>query len=215
MEHFLAVIGILGVLAIGTMSPGPSLVVVARTAIAQSRPAGLAAALGMGVGGFTFGLLALAGLQAVLQQVPWLYTGFKLAGGLYLLYLAWRMWRGAAAPMQLPDNLASAPARRGRPFLIGLATQVSNPKTAIVYGSVFAALLPAGLPLWTAALLLAGIFLLEAGWYGFVAVVFSAPAPRNAYLRSKRWVDRAAGCAMGALGLRLIWDARREAAGLG
>lgn len=215
MEHLLAVIGILSVLAIGTMSPGPSLVVVARTSIAQSRPAGLAAALGMGVGGFTFGLLALAGLQAVLQEVPWLYTGFKMAGGVYLLYLAWRMWRGAAQPMHLPDDLGTAPAKRGRPFLIGLATQVSNPKTAIVYSSVFAALLPVGLPLWTAALLLGGIFLLEAGWYAVVALVFSANGPRRAYLRSKSWIDRAAGCAMGALGLRLIWDARREAAALG
>ena len=58
----------------------------------------------------------------------------------------------------------------GRSFWLGLSTQLSNPKTTIVYASVFAALLPADVPLWLFAVLPLFIFLLEAGWYAIVAV---------------------------------------------
>ena len=55
------------------MLPGPSFVIVARSAIGQSRLDGLASALGMGIGGILFASLALAGLYSVLQTVGWLY----------------------------------------------------------------------------------------------------------------------------------------------
>jgi threonine/homoserine/homoserine lactone efflux protein len=53
------------------------------------------------------------------------------------------------------------------------------------------------------------ILLIEAGWYTIVAVAFSADRPRAAYLRGKRWIDRAAGCVMGMLGLRLMIETAR------
>src|SRR4051812_24434035 len=69
-EALLAIAGILGALAVGVVSPGPSFVLVARTAVALSRRDGLAASIGMGLGGVIFAALALAGLIAVLAQVP-------------------------------------------------------------------------------------------------------------------------------------------------
>ena len=73
------ILAILGALWLGAMLPGPSFVIVARSAIGQSRLDGLASALGMGIGGILFASLALAGLYSVLQTVGWLYLGLKLA----------------------------------------------------------------------------------------------------------------------------------------
>lgn len=208
MDASVALLSILGALAIGAMSPGPSFVLVARTSVALSRRAGLAAALGMGVGGVAFAALALLGLHALLTQVGWLYLGLKIAGGLYLIHLAVRIWRGAGQPIQVPDGGAEA-AGSGRAFWLALATQLSNPKTAIVYGSIFAALLPAAPPMWVLLTLPPAVFLIEAGWYAIVAVAFSAGRPRAAYLRSKTWIDRVAASVIGALGLRLVFEAAR------
>jgi len=208
-----AIAGILAVLLVGAMSPGPSFVLVARTAVARSRAAGLAAALGMGVGGTAFAALVLLGLQALLTQVAWLYAAIRLAGAVYLLYLAVRLWRGGADPAAGPgtDPAAARPARGlGRAFALGLATQLSNPKTALYYASVFAALLPAGLSGGQSVLLLALILLVEAGWYALVATAFSARRPRAAYLRAKAWVDRAAAVVLGLIGLRLLAGAVRS-----
>lgn len=204
----IALLSILGALTVGAMSPGPSFVLVARTSIAVSRRAGMAAALGMGVGGMTFAALALLGLHTLLTQVGWLYLALKVAGGLYLIHLAVRIWRGAAEPIRVPDGTGEE-AGLGRSFWFALATQLSNPKTAIVYGSIFAALLPSAPPAWVLLALPPAVFLIEAGWYTIVAVAFSAGRPRAAYLRSKAWIDRVAASVIGALGLRLAFEAAR------
>ena len=208
MEIAFALAGVLGALGVGVISPGPSFLMVARTAVAVSRADGLAAALGMGLGGMLFGIAALAGLAVVLAAVPWLYFVLKLAGGAYLVYLGWRIWRGAAQPLNIAASEAPLPATRARSFALGLLTQVSNPKTAVVYASVFAALLPPDLPLAAALLLPWVIFSIEAGWYAIVACALSANAPRTTYLRFKGWIDRCAGSVMALLGLRLITSAR-------
>jgi threonine/homoserine/homoserine lactone efflux protein len=74
-ESWAALPAILGTLALGAMSPGPSFVVVARTSAGSGRRAGLAAALGMGLGGLVFATLALVGLIALLTKVDWVYAG--------------------------------------------------------------------------------------------------------------------------------------------
>ena len=210
LEATVAILSILGALLIGAASPGPSFVLVARTSIALSRRDGLAAALGMGIGGVIFGALALLGLNALLTQVAWLYAGLKIAGGLYLLYLAVAIWRGADKPIVVPKTATGETATgTARSFYYALATQLSNPKTAIVYGSIFAALLPASLPRWMLVTLPLCILLVETCWYMVVALAFSSDRPRAAYLRFKTWIDRLAACVMGALGLRLIVETVR------
>ena len=214
MTPTLALLAILGTLTLGAMSPGPSFVLVARTAVARSRRDGLAAALGMGVGGAVFCGLALLGLIALLASVEWLYALLKTAGALYLFYLAVMIWRGAKQPLVMQQDAAAdgAPPHGGRlrrSFAVGLMTQLSNPKTAIVYSGIFAALLPPSPPGWMVLILPPLIFLIEAGWYSIVALLFSADRPRRTYLRGKSWVDRAAGTAMGLLGFKLILAAGR------
>ena len=200
-EGPLAVLSIAGAITLGAMSPGPSFVLVARTSVARSRADGLAMALAMGVGGVLFAVLALAGVQVVLATVPVLYGILKVLGGLYLVYLAWMLWRHAAEPIDLEKSGTSSQ----RSFWLGLATQVSNPKTAVVYASVFVSLLPKEMPFWAMLVLPAVIFCIEAGWYSIVALALSSPAPAAAYLRWKRWIDRAAGGVMGLLGVKLIF----------
>ena len=49
-------------------------------------------------------------------------------------------------------------------------------------------------------------FMMEGGWYAFVAVAMSSSRPRAAYLSAQGWIDRAAGTLLGVLGLRLIYE---------
>ena len=205
MEISAAVLSIVVALTLGAMSPGPSFLMVARAAIARSRADGLAAALGMGVGGVVFAALALLGLHAVLIAVPWLYLVLKILGGAYLIYIGWSIWRGAREPVAIVDHVD---ATSGRSFWLALATQLSNPKTAVVYASVFVSMLPREIPLAVTLLLPLVIFAIEFGWYAIVALALSAPSPRAAYLRSKTWIDRAAGTVMTLLGIRLILTAK-------
>lgn len=206
MSEFGIMAAILGAVLIGAMSPGPSFVMVLRTSIALSRSDGLAAAIGMGLGGALFGTAALLGLTALFAQVEWLYMVLKLAGGAYLIYLALRIWRGAREPVAIPPTAAFKSNSLPRSFSVALMTQLSNPKTAVAYASVFAALLPPAVPAWMILALPPLIFLIETSWYAVVSLVFSSDRPRSAYVKAKAWIDRVTAFVIGGLGLRLIYE---------
>lgn len=203
MTAFSILLGIAVAIAVGAMSPGPSFVLVSRISVANTRLHGLAAAIGMGLGGALFAVLALAGLIALLERVEWLYLVLKVAGGLYLGVM---IWRGAAAPISVGSAEGRTMHSLPRCLALGFVTQISNPKTAVVYASIFAALMPQNPPLMVVIALPPVIFLIEAGWYAIVAIAFSVPRSQRAYLSAKLWVDRLAGVVIGALGLRLIGE---------
>jgi threonine/homoserine/homoserine lactone efflux protein len=207
MTAHTALVAILGALLIGAISPGSSFVLVSRIAITQSRLQGLAAAIGMGLGGTVFAALALLGLAALLNRIEGLYIVLKLVGGIYLGWLGIRIWRGAREPLASMDVAIPRGRSLLRAFSFAVLTQLSNPKTAIVYGSIFASMLPASPPSWLLAVLPPLVFTVETAWYAVVALAFSAQHPRALYLRDKVWVDRLAGTVMGLLGVRLIVDA--------
>lgn len=193
----------MGALLLGAMSPGPSFVLVARASAARGRREGASVAVGMGLAGVLFAALALVGLVALWDEFAWVSRLLRIAGGAYLLVLSVRLLRGSDSPVG-----AAGPQAATRSMLSGAATQLSNPKTLIVYAGVFAALLPAD-PSWQlAAAVLAGVLVVEAGWYTLVAFVFSSPGPRRTYLAASRWVDRVAGAVLGVLGMRLVLSAR-------
>ena len=219
MELTGSLIALTAAIAVGTISPGPSFLMVARTALGTSRANGIAAALGMGVGGALFSIAALLGLHAALLSLPSVYAAFKLAGAIYLLWLALQIARQAKSPLTnsftttVSSMQAGAVSRSSLPglrsaFRSGLLTQISNPKTAVVYASVFAALLPPALPQAAAVLIPMIIFSIEFCWYAVVAIALSANAPRTAYAQCKPWIDRTAAAAMALLGGKLLLSVR-------
>ena len=208
METTLALIPILAVLAIGVISPGPSFILVARTAVAVSRSAAMSAALGMASGATLLAVAALLGLNALLHQMPSAYLALKLIGGLYLLYLAYQTWCGASTPIHMGNGTTATPQSLLRHFGLAAATMLSNPKAAVQYGVIFAAMLPAApSPALTAALPV-GVFMLEATWYLVVALALSAAKPREAYIRTKFTIDRTVGVVLSVLGVKLLLSSR-------
>jgi len=210
MQELSALAGVLAALTVGVISPGPSFVMIARTAVASSRSNGLAAALGMGAGGVLFALAALLGLQAVLLAVPSLYLVLKVTGGIYLAYLGFRIWGSAKHALVVEGETSGGGASLPKSLALGFVTQVSNPKTAIVYASVFAAFLPAAPSIGFDVALVTIVFAIEAGWYSIVALALSSERPRRAYLRYKASVDRVAGGVMMLLGLKLVLSSQRS-----
>ena len=144
---------------------------------------------------------ALLGLAAVFEIVPWLYMVMKTGGALYLIYLAWGMWRGARQPLEI----GSGKAHR-RALLSGLLVNLSNPKSVLFAGAVIVVIFPAGLSLGDSLLIVANHLAVEISVYTAMAFGLSSPPARAAYLRLKLWADRIAAGIMGALGLRLLFE---------
>lgn len=204
MESLLILGSITFALVLGAISPGPTFIYVAKNSIAISRKHGLFTALGTGTGAALFGFLAVMGLQAVLLAVPSAYLALKICGGLYLLWLAYKIIKHAKEPMQTTEGDVKSMSH-AQAYRLGLITQLSNPKIAIILASVFTALLPKEIPTHFYLVLPILCFFIDAGWYSLVAVALSAEGPRKVYLKSKAIFDRIAGGVMTLLGLKLIF----------
>jgi threonine/homoserine/homoserine lactone efflux protein len=215
METLAALATVWFVHLLAVISPGPSLLVVARSAIAGSRAQGTQVAVGLGLGTLVWALAALFGLSVLFALAPWLYTAMKVAGAGFLLYIAVMMWRHAREPAPIEGaldgsdrggpGLAKGPAAAVR---LGVLTQLANPKVAVFFGSIFVTLLPADPSPGIQAAVIAIVCANEVGWYTAVSYAFGVTRLRRGYARAKAWIDRTFGGFLVLLGLRLVLDAR-------
>ena len=209
MQDFLTLTGIIGALFVGVMSPGPSFILITRVAVSTSRSNAIAASIGMGIGGVLFAIIALLGIQSILIAVPALYIALKVFGGLYLCYLAYSIFKNSKTEIIEQPHKNTLTSMKSS-FCLGLITQTSNPKTAIVYASVFAAFLPTSYSLLFSIGLLLIVFTVEASWYMCVALLMSSAQSKQVYLNYKTRLDRLAGVVMSGLGIKLLSTAASE-----
>jgi threonine/homoserine/homoserine lactone efflux protein len=124
-----------GAVALGlVLTPGPNMAYLVSRSLCQGRTAGLISLAGVAVGFLLYVLFAAFGITALLFAVPFAYDGLRIAGALYLAYLAWSTLRpGGASPFQVK---ALAPSSNRRLFAMGLLTSLLNPKIAALYLSL-------------------------------------------------------------------------------
>lgn len=188
---------------VAAASPGPTILMSARIGVTEGMRPGFYYALGCGIGALFWALAALFGLAVLFRVAPEILWGFRLAGGLFLLWLAVGMWRHAADP--LPEAAVGSPPRKaGSALRLGVATQIANPKPAIFFGAVFVGTVPPGTTALALGLLLAAIFVNEVSCTAIVARVFSLEASRRTYGRLKSRVDRVFGGLLALFGLRVV-----------
>ncbi|QHI88255.1 LysE family translocator [Klebsiella sp. MPUS7] len=186
----------------GAMSPGVSFLLVARMAMSSSRRAALSVAAGMGFGAAVFAVIALAGLHTLLTLVPSLYTGLKIAGGCYLLWLALKMFRRPSN--RFNDSSGTEDVSFSKAFMTGVFTQISNPHTALVFASIFSAVLSKNIQPVMYIILPIMAFVIDVIWYAVVACLLSTDGPRQAYIKYRKFIDKLSGGVMALLGLRLL-----------
>lgn len=196
-----AFLAVAALLTMGAVSPGPAVLMSARTGVTEGLRTGFFLAMGIGLGAVIWAALALSGLAALFKIAPALLWAFKIAGGLYLIWMAVQMWRHAADP--LPDTTGLPPRSALSAFRLGLVTQLSNPKPAIVLSAIFIGTVPPGTPLWVLVCLLSFLFTVETLWNTIVARVFSLPATRRAYVGAKSAMDRSFGGLLALLGAKI------------
>lgn len=208
-EFLPAILTIAGMHMLMAMLPGPNTLVVSWLSATRSRRDGLRAAGGVAVASLLWAVLALGGVGALLLEAGWLYRMLRLAGAAYLVFVGVRMI--AAAWQRLSDGPPSPLRTEGRgPFAMGVATTLSNPKSAVFWTSAFLVAVPPHAPAWVSVAVLVVIGVQSALWYGTVACFFSTGPARALYTRLSRRLDAVAGCIMVLLGLRLGDEVRRE-----
>lgn len=199
--HHLAVVYAAYLIAVA--SPGPSNMAIMGAAMGQGRAAAVALALGVMTGSMVWALLAAAGLSAVLTSYAHGLLAIKIAGGLYLLWLAWKSARAALAAGNGAPR-PSLPASRAALWRRGALLHLSNPKAVLGWIAIMSLGLRPDAPAGTIPAIVGGCAVLGLTVFVGYALVFSTAAMARAYARARRWIEGALALVFGAAGLRLL-----------
>lgn len=185
-------------------TPGPDTAYIVGRSIAQGRGAGLMSALGISAGCCVHALASAVGLSAILAASATAFTLIKLAGGIYLVYLGFRML------MAKPAQSSAAAARDVRPartiFVQAMVTNVLNPKVVLFFLAFIPQFVRADATQKTLAFLLLGVAFaaISLCWNSgtaFLAGTLARHAGRSPRIRL--WLERAVGATFIALGAKL------------
>ena len=189
--------------------PGPGIFYVAARTLSGGRKAGIASTFGTALGGLVQVIAGGIGVSALILASAQLFTGLKLAGALYLIWLGVRTFREAG---HLPAE-STGPIGTRRAFREGVVVEALNPKTA----AFFLAFIPqflepaAGHP--ALQFMMLGLISVMLNTFADLIVVVAATTARTGLLRRPRLVVRlrqGSGLFMAGLGVSLAL-ARRPA----
>lgn len=180
--------------------PGFNFLLIGQLAAAGQGATALSAVAGMTAATLMWALLAVAGVGIVFTAYPAVRQAAQIAGGLYLVYLAIKLWQAG----QAPDPASAQVMRPVAAFRVGFVTSALNPKIALFYGSVFATALPANPSSTLVFLAVALVFMNSVVWHSSLALALSRPAVQRAYLRHFRPLNQVAGLLVGLMGLKLV-----------
>lgn len=188
-------------------SPGPNVLAVIGTAMGVNRAAGMALAMGVASGSFVWAVLTITGLSALLRTYADIMLVIKLAGGVLLLWLAWKAFRAAASRHDI-DARELAGGRRSPAgyFRRGFFIQMTNPKAALAWIAIISLGLKPGAPLWVGGAIVVGTFLLSVAIHALYALAFSTPVMVRLYGRARRSIQGVLGCFFTIAGLRLLFS---------
>ena len=187
------------------ISPGPANISNAAVAMSYGRKTSLIYGAGLSCGLVFWGLVAASGMGAVLQGSLYLLMALKIAGGLYLLWLALQSARSAATPN---DQLGQVQQQgQGRWFVRGLILNMSNPKSVIAWMAALSVGVGADDGIW--AVVAATLVCIAVGFFNnmLYSMLFSVGGVMSAYRRVRRWIDGAVAGLFAVAGFGLIRSA--------
>ena len=124
---------VLAVIAL-VATPGPNVLYLVSRTLAQGRGAGFVSLAGTSSGFLLHALAAAFGLSALLAAVPVAYDTIRIAGAVYLAWLAWTTWN---SPDVVAAPGAAARASTVKLYRDGLVTSILNPKVAMFQLALF------------------------------------------------------------------------------
>lgn len=115
-------------------TPGPSMLYVLSRSVGQSRIAGFASALGLGLGGVLLAIASALGLSILFTTFDWIVPVLKLVGSVYLVWLGVDLIRDAYRTSD--DDMLTQTVRHrtfGSIIWQGILIELLNPKTVLFF----------------------------------------------------------------------------------
>lgn len=188
-------------------TPGPNVLMVTHVAVTRTSAHVAFAILGNLTGIALLASLALIGWAAVLEAFPWLRLGVSVFGGLYLMWVGWKLiGRARLAPSALP-LAADAPDNYRKTALLGLVTALSNAQAILFITSIYAVTGILNANLATGVASIAIMLTCNATYLAALGWLFQREKIRLGYARFRRVLEGTIGTLFVFFGGRLLWRA--------
>ena len=162
------------VCALGAMSPGPSLAVVARHALRGGVGDGILCAMAHGVGILLWALLMANGLGVLMTEQPTWFYAVQLAGAGFLLYLGIRVLLSQSSVV-IPDEALPVSSKRGA-GIEGFVIALSNPKIALFFAALFSQFIEPDATAFEKTLIASTAAGIDTLWYALVSMLLAQTA---------------------------------------
>ncbi|WP_114195272.1 LysE family transporter [Edaphovirga cremea] len=207
MDAIHTIILTIGLFILTFINPGANLLVVVQTSLTSGKNAGILTGLGVALGDALYSGLGLFGMAALITEGGQFFSGIKIFGGLYLIWYAYNMIRHPNSVQMYTGRLSATTSAPWYVFFRrGLLTDLSNPQTVLFFVSIFSVTLTPATPLWAKVLAWLGIVIASIIWRTLLSIAFSLPAVRRGYTKVQQAMRGIIGVALGAFGLRLIYE---------
>ena len=133
--EFSILISFIGVTAVLAISPGPDNIYVLIQSLSNGKVYGLATVCGLISGCIIHTTLLAFGVSAIISANTSLFLGIKILGAIYLLYLAYKVYR-SDSKIDFSANTAPKKSLKGL-FVQGFFMNVLNPKVTIFFLAFF------------------------------------------------------------------------------
>jgi threonine/homoserine/homoserine lactone efflux protein len=204
LPHLPQLFVVWGAYLIATASPGPAVLAIIGTSISRGRSSGMALALGVLTGSYTWAMLAAAGLSALIRTYGSALFILKIAGGLYLLWLAFKALKAAMrkeTESALP--LEKQPPSLRRLYFKGLGIHLTNPKAIFSWLTLVSIGTPQDAP-HVMPVLVGGCMVLGVVIFMGFALLFSIEPVHRGYKKARRSIEAAMAGFFAFAGLRLL-----------
>ena len=195
-------LSLLAICCLGAMSPGPSLAVVLKQTVGNSRKHGLAASWFHAAGVGLWAFATISGLAILVEQSE---IAFKIITWLGAGYLAWIGVKAIRAGRS--GNLEVESTEKGTILSAGFEgamISVLNPKLAIFFIALFSQFISPDAGIVDQLIMTATAALVDGIWYSIVALLLSHGPVLKALQRRSQLVNRLTGGILIALAARVV-----------
>ena len=166
------------------LSPGPDNIFVLTQSVARGSQYGIAIASGLITGCIVHTSVVALGFAVVIRDNEWLLYSIKIAGAVYLLYLAFKIYKSSAA-IQF-GNTKQSNQGLWKLYRVGITMNLLNPKVTLF----FLALLPQfiikdSFPDWIQIYMLGGVFMLVSLLVFYAIALLAGKAAQ--FIKSSTW----------------------------
>lgn len=193
MDFTTALLSILTIHLLASISPGPDFVVVSQNTLSHGRKQGLLCGIGVCTGILFHISYSVTGLAVAIQHSNNLIRYIGIFGGCYLIFLGYKSIKSSINNKTHLTEISFSSTKSKSAFWSGFIVNIFNPKAAIYFVSLFSLFISTELSIGRLIIIVTLIITVQMSWYFTFIYLITIPKVRNVLEKKIHYIDRFLG----------------------